>query len=67
MGSTSAEDCTSTSFTRNSISPVGSFGLTVPASRGTTSPVTVTTLSGRTASRVAKAGAPCATTHWVSP
>ena len=34
---------------RSSTSPVGSFGLMVSAVRGTTLPVTVTTLSGRAA------------------
>ena len=67
IGSTSAADCTTRSATRNSISPVGSRGLTVPASRITTAPVTVITLSGRTASAAANAGDPAAKTHCVMP
>ena len=44
---------------------MGRRGFTVPASRGTTWPVTVITLSGRTASAAAKAGEPAGNTHWV--
>ena len=67
IGSTSAADCTVSWSTRSSISPVGRRGFTVPASRWTTSPVTVITLSGRTASAAAKAGDPVAKTHCVMP
>ena len=67
IGSTSAADCTTRSLTRSSISPVGRRGFTVPSSRFTTSPVTVITLSGRTASAAANAGEPLANTHWVMP
>ena len=67
MGSTSAADWTVRSAARSSISPVGRRGLMVPASRITTVPVTVMTLSGRTASAAAKAGEPAANTHWVTP
>ena len=67
IGRTSAADCTTRSAARSSISPVGRRGFTVPASRGTTWPVTVITLSGRTASAAAKAGEPAGNTHCVMP
>ncbi len=67
IGSTSAADCTTSSAARSSISPVGSLGFTVPASRITTWPVTVITLSGRTESAASKAGEPAAKTIWVMP
>jgi hypothetical protein len=47
--------------------PVGKLRLTVSAVRPTTLPVTVTTLSTRTLSSVAKAGLSVSTTIWVSP
>ena len=67
IGSTSAADCTTTSAACSSTSPVGSFGFTVPASRRTTVPVTVMTLSGRTRSTVSKAAEPAANTICVRP
>jgi hypothetical protein len=47
--------------------PVGSLGLTVSAVRSTTGPVTVTTLSTRSASKAGNSGLETSTTHWVSP
>ena len=55
------------SATQSSTSPVGRLGFTVPAGRVPTSPSTVITLSGRTASAAAKAGESGATTHCVMP
>ena len=49
------------------MAPVGSFGLTVAPSRVTTWPVTVITLSRRSASARAKAGLPAGKTIWVRP
>ena len=45
----------------------GSLGFTVAASRATTLPVTVITLSLRSASAALKTGLETSTTHWVTP
>ncbi len=51
----------------SSISPVGSLALTVSAVRFATVPLTVMTLSSRSASAVAKIGLELSMTHCVSP
>ena len=58
---------TSTSRATTSISPVASFGFTAPPSRITTSPVIVTTDSGRRWSRIFSGLILAAQTTWVSP
>ena len=57
-GSGSAAESTSSAATTSSISPVGKVGLTVSGLRATTRPVTVITLSTRTASAAANGGVP---------
>ncbi len=52
---------------RTSTSPVASAGLIVSGVRATTSPVTVTTLSGRVAAASANDGCAESITHWVMP
>ena len=66
-GSGSAIDCTTSSATVSSISPVGSRGLTAAGARGTTWPVSVITLSSRNPSAVRKSGLDPSSTHWVIP
>ena len=51
----------------NSPSPVGSGGLMVTSERLTTRPVTVSTLSTRTASMVGNSALETSMTHWVRP
>ncbi len=66
-GSGSAVDCTISSATDSSISPVGSFGLTAAGARGTTLPPTVITLSRRSGSATLKSGLELSSTHCVIP
>ena len=66
-GNGSAADCTSSAAMTSSTSPVGRFGLTVSAERLTIRPVTVTTLSSRSASAAANSGADTSMTHCVMP
>jgi hypothetical protein len=49
------------------MAPVGSLSFTVPPSRATTSPVTVMTLSARSASALSKTAEPEGMTHCVRP
>ena len=67
IGRVSAIDCTTISAASSSTAPVASLGFTVAASRATTLPVTVITLSLRTASAVLKTGLETSTTTWVTP
>ncbi len=67
MGSGSAIDCTTMSWASSSTVPVASRGFTVEASRATTLPLTVTTLSLRTDSAVLKTGLETSITTWVTP
>ena len=63
IGSGSAIDCTTISAASSSTCAGGEPGFTVAASRATTLPLTVITLSLRTASAVLKTGLETSTTH----
>ena len=52
---------------RTSTWPVGILGFTVSASRVTTGPVTVATVSALSAVTVSNSGSPASATHWVMP
>ena len=52
---------------RSSTSPVASLGLMVAASRRTTAPVTVITLSTRSRSAASSSSEPAGITIWVMP
>ena len=60
-------DCTIRSAASSSTAPVDSLALTVEASRATTLPDTVITLSVRTDSAALKTGLDTSTTTWVTP
>ena len=51
----------------NSTSPVSSLGLIISGERAATCPVTVTTLSSRSASAAGNKGEVTSITHWVMP
>ena len=58
---------TVSSRTASSTSPVGSLGLIASGARRTTSPATVTTVSGRSPCTASKKALDASTTHCVMP
>ncbi len=67
IGRVSAIDWTTISAASSSTWPVASRVFTVAASRATTLPLTVITLSARTNSAILKTGLETSTTTWVTP